>query len=163
MFGDSVRTDLDGSFTAQVPATTEIADVIVSPPGYALKAFPVVVEEAAPSLTVGEAGGDLEVLFPEKPKDAEKDEISLWIFQDGLPLPPNVLYQWARGHGKDTIAAQGKKLAVPALAPGEYRVCLAAQAVLVPWQASGFAAPLAKCASGQLPAGGALQLDLSQP
>lgn len=162
MFGDSVRADLDGGFTAQVPAATVTADVIVSAPGFALKAFPASVGEAAQSLTVGEGGGNLELLFPEKPKDAEKDEVSLWIFQDGLPLPPNVLYQWARGQGY-TIAAQGKKLVFPALASGEYRVCLAAQALLVPWQASGFAAPLAKCVSGELPTGGTLKLDLSQP
>jgi hypothetical protein len=57
--------------------------------------------------------------------------------------------------------AQGNKLTVPDLAPGEYRACLAAQSVLIVWQASGFSAPLVKCTAGQLPSGGSLKLDLS--
>ncbi|HEX4964944.1 MAG TPA: carboxypeptidase-like regulatory domain-containing protein [Thermoanaerobaculia bacterium] len=163
MFGDSVRSELDGGFTAQVPASTEVADVIVSPPGFALRAFAVPLGEAAAQpLTVSAEGGSLEVLFPEKPKDAEKDEYSLWIFQDGLPLPVNLLHQWIAGHGSGAGAAQGKKLVVPQVAPGAYRACLAAQAIIVPWEASGFTAPMAKCTAGQLSAGSTLQLDLAQ-
>jgi hypothetical protein len=163
IFGDSARSDLDGSFTAQVPASTEVADVIVSPPGYALRAFAVPIgEEGVQVLTVSEDGGNLEILFPEKPKDAEKDAISLWIFQNGLPLPTYLLHQWNAGHGMAAITAQGKKLTVPQLSPGEYRACLVAQAAIVPWEATGFTAPLAKCVAGQLSAGGTLQLDLAQ-
>lgn len=161
MGGDSVRTDLDGSFTAQVPATTESAAVIVSPPGHALKAFTVPVEESPQSLTVSQEGGKLEILVPEKSEEAEKQGMLLLIFQDGLPLPMYILHQWALGHGRDLSAVPGKKLAVPDVAPGEYRACLAAHAVLVPWQASGWTAPLAKCTVGQLTAGGTLQLDLA--
>ena len=162
MFGDSVRTELDGGFVAQVPATAANAAVIVSPPGYVLKVFPVVTSEAVPDLMVTREGGSLEVSLPPKPEDVEKDEVSLWIFQDGLPIPPDVLYQWTAGHGQDYAIEGGKKVQVPELAPGNYRACLAARAALPQWQASGWTAPLAKCAAGQLTAGGSLRIDLSE-
>jgi hypothetical protein len=154
---DTVRTELDGTFTAQVPDKTETAAVIVSPPGHALKAFVVAVGETPQPLTVSREGGDLEVVVPEKPKDAEKEGVFLQIFQNGLPLPPQALYEWVLGHGKDMIP----NLVVPALAPGEYRACLVAQAAVVPWQDSGWTAPLARCTTGQLTAGGMLRLDLA--
>jgi hypothetical protein len=160
MFGDSVRTELDGTFTANVPGPTTTAAVIVSPPGYALQAFPLVVGDVPQPLTVSGPGGDIEILFPEKSEEVEKGEISLWVFQNGLPIPTSALNYWIQGHGTD-ISDAGKKLVVPALAPGEYRACLAAQAVFVAWEASGWSSSLAKCATGQLTAGGALRLDLS--
>jgi hypothetical protein len=162
MFGDSVRTELDGTFTAQVPASTEMADVIVSPPGYALRAFAVPLGETAQSLTVDGESGTLVLLGPEDSKEAGKESISLWVFQNGLPLPWNELAHWSRDHGKLSVGSQKKEVEVPEMAPGEYRACLATQSVLVSWQASGFSAPLAKCTTGQLTAGGTLRLDLSQ-
>ena len=54
-----------------------------------------------------------------------------------------------------------KKVLVPNLAPGDYRACLAAQAAIVAWEASGWSSSLAKCTAGQLAAGGFLELDLS--
>jgi hypothetical protein len=168
MGGDSVRTDVDGTFTAHVAAPTELADVIVSAPGYALKAFPVAVDpnaaQAPQALLMEPQGGEIQILFPPSPEDLGKNAVSLWVFQNGLPLPQGNLYQWASGHGQapPEVSGKGRKsLTVPELAPGEYRACLASQAVIVPWEASGWTAPLAKCATGTLTAGGALRLDLS--
>src|SRR4029077_2200807 len=168
--GDSVRTDVDGTFTAQVPASTELADVVVSAPGLALKAFPVAVgsdpAQAPQALLVEPQGGEVQILFPPPPEDPGKDAIILQVFQNGVPLPTGDLYGWARGHGNvpSEVSGKGRKsLAVPELAPGEYRACLAAQAVLVPWEASGWTAPLAKCAAGTLTAGGAPPLAPSRP
>jgi hypothetical protein len=166
MGGDSVRTEPDGTFTAQIPASTQMADVIVSAPGHALKAFPIPVGTgAAQTLMLEEQGGDLHLVLPPRPAEEGKDAIALWVFQNGLPLSTGVLTQWsiAQGAYLPTDPSKGSEtLKVPALAPGEYRACLAAQGVLVPWEASGWTAPLAKCAAGTLTAGGTLRLDLSQ-
>lgn len=156
--GDAVRTDLDGSFTAQVPEVIETAAVIVSPPGHALNAFLLSLGEPPQPLLVSREGGDLEVAVPERSK-VEEEGLSLWVFRNGLPLPMQSLYEWALGHGKDVY--RENTYAVPALAPGEYRACLIAQAALIPWQDSGWTAPLARCTTGQLAAGGTLRLDLS--
>jgi hypothetical protein len=161
MFGDSTRTELDGSFAAQVPDAASNVAVIVSPPGYALKAFPVAASESSQDLTVTRDGGSLQVSLPPKSEDVEKEGVSLWVFQDGLPLPPDELYRWAAGHGQDHVIEGGQGILIPELAAGHYRVCLAARAALAQWQASGWTAPLAKCAAGQLTAGGTLRLDLS--
>lgn len=161
MYGDSSRTELDGSFAAQVPDGAGNVAVIVSPPGYALKAFPVAVSESAPELMVTQEGGSLEVSLPPKSEEIEKESFSLWVFQDGLPIPPGELTRWSAGHGQDYMAEGGRKVMIPELAPGHYRVCLAARAVQAQWWASGWTAPLAKCTAGQLAAGGTLRLDLS--
>lgn len=155
----TARTDLDGSFTALVPAGTESAAVIVSPPGHALKAFTVPVGDAPQSLTVGQEGGELEILVPEKSEVFEKEEITLLVLQNGILLPTPFLNRWALGHGRDLLIPG--KFSVGDLAPGEYRACLASRAVLASWQASGWTAPLARCVSGQLTAGGSLRLDLT--
>jgi hypothetical protein len=163
MFGDSVRTDLDGTFTGKVPAMTETAAAVVSAPGFALRAFALSVGEGPQTLGVSEEGGSLELQLPEKPSDAERaDNVSLWIFQNGLPVPPDALYRWAVGHGNPP-AEPGRKVLIPEVAPGEYRACTVAQAVLVQWEASGWTASLAKCTAGHLSAGDTLRLDLAKP
>lgn len=157
---DSVRTELDGTFTAQVPDRTETAAVIVSPPGHALQAFVISAGETPQPLVVGRDGGDLEIVHPDKPGEAAKDGFFLMVFQNGLLLPRQTLYEWALGHGRDVVT-QGRIYAVPALAPGEYRACLVPRAAAAAWRDSGWTAPLARCATGQLTAGGTLRLDLS--
>jgi hypothetical protein len=159
MAGASVRSDVDGTFTASVPAAAEALAVIVSPPGHALQAF-AATPGAVPALTVGLDAGSVGVLFPD-PETQDGSAMSFWLFQNGLPIPTQVLYQWTIGHGQEITRTNAGRLRLPAMAPGEYRACLAAQAVLVSWEASGWTAPLAKCASGQLSAGGELNLDLS--
>jgi hypothetical protein len=170
MFGDSVRADLDGAFTAKVPAWTETADLIVSPPGYSLKAFPVSIQGDSPQpFLVDEEGGALEILFPKRSGDSGKAESVLWVFQNGLPLPAQTLYRWNLGHGKEPAGEPGsgqeagRRLVVEAMAPGEYRACLADRAIVVAWEASNWTSPLAKCTAGELRTGGTLRLDLSDP
>lgn len=167
MGGDSVRTEMDGTFTAHVPAPAELADVMVSAPGFGLKAFPVAMGEGSTQpLVVEEQSGELRVLLPPSPSDEPKDATTLWIFQNGLYLSKQALFQWASAHGREFVSEASKRqksLILPELAPGEYRACLAAPADLVPWQASGWTAPLAQCVSGTLTAGGTLRLDLAKP
>ncbi len=167
-FGDSVRTEPDGTFTAQVPAEAEAADVVVSSPGYGLKAFPVAVGNASPpSLVVNEESGNLEILFPAPTADSNLKATSLWVFQNGLPLLPDTLHQWALGHGqgaaKEQGSGKGSSWTLPELAPGDYRVCLVDQSLLVSWELSGWTAPTVDCSAGQLTAGGSLRLDLTKP
>jgi hypothetical protein len=163
--GDSTRTDLDGSFTAQLPASTELADVIVSAPGYGLKAFPTPVSASpAQPLVLDEQSGDLQILLPSSPEDGGKDTTSLMILQNGLPVPTGILAQWAGAHGQVSTPSSNKErttMTVPDLAPGEYQACIVPQSAMVPWEDSGFSASLAKCADGTLTAGGTLRLDMT--
>ncbi|HTQ78747.1 MAG TPA: carboxypeptidase-like regulatory domain-containing protein, partial [Thermoanaerobaculia bacterium] len=162
MFGDAVRTDLDGSFSGNVPAMTDLAAAVVSAPGFALRAFALPAGQPAQILAVSEEEGNLELRLPEPPQESGRERFSLWVFQNGLPLPLDTLYPWAAGHGQEPAGPGSRGLAIPAVAPGEYRACIVSQALLVPWEASGWTAPLAKCAVGDLAAGSTLRLDLER-
>ena len=167
-FADSVRTEPDGTFTAQVPAAAEAIDVVVSSPGYGLKAFPVAVGGAPPPpLVVDEESGSLEIVFPPPAADSQLKATSLWVFQNSLPLLPDTLHQWALGHGQEPArergSGKGPTWTLPELAPGDYRVCLVDQSLLVSWELSGWTSPAVACSAGQLTAGGSLQLDLTRP
>jgi hypothetical protein len=160
--GDAQRTDLDGTFTAEVPPAASAAAVVVSPPGYALTAFAVNPADAPRQLVVQSASGALELGLPERPEGAAAGDFSLWVFQQGLPIPLGALHRWLIAHGGEPPTT-GRQLSFPELAPGTYRACIASRAVLAEWRDSGWTAPLASCASGQLAAGGKLRLDIPAP
>ncbi len=156
--GGSATTDLAGSFHLQVPQKTESATVIVSAPGRALKAFDAVTEGQDLALEVTEEGGTLELALPDPPV-MERKGLSLRIAQDGLWLPVGLLFQWANGHGETSAADTGQVRHIPALAPGDYQVCLVPRELL-----PGTGAPTAgACDAGALSSGGTLRLKPSAP
>jgi hypothetical protein len=151
--GGSATTDLAGSFHLQIPQKTESATMIVTAPGRALKAFDAVTEGQDLALEVTEEGGTLELALPD-PLVMERKGLSLRIAQDGLWLPAGLLFQWANGHGETSAGDTGQLRHIPALAPGEYQVCLVPREPL-----PGTGAPVSGgCDTGALSNGGTLRL-----
>jgi hypothetical protein len=105
---------------------------------------------------VTEEGGHLEILVPGSAEDLQRENLTLVLLQNGLPIPSSVLSKWAYDQGQPRQSAD-RKLRVPNVAPGEYRVCLVPQQqeLALLW-----GAPLegATCDSGTLAPGATLSL-----
>ncbi|HEX6904298.1 MAG TPA: carboxypeptidase-like regulatory domain-containing protein [Thermoanaerobaculia bacterium] len=124
--GDAATTDDAGGFRIKVPESATRLVAIVSAPGFALRASPASADGAPLALTVSEAGGDLEVSLPWGPEEFLERGRALVFFQNGLPLPATIPFQWARDQGQPR-EIKGRTFRIPSVAPGEYRVCLTAQ------------------------------------
>jgi len=156
---DSVRTDLGGAFDASVPAGTESAIVVVSPPGQALQAFEIsATGERSVDVSVNPDGGTVEVAVPYSVREIEDRSLTLWLLQNGLPLPLPILARWVQGHGQSLTDPGFRTYRITDLAPGEYQACLVPYSRLVEAHRSGWADPPGSCASGALAAGGLLRL-----
>jgi len=157
MFGESARTDPDGSFTTQIPGKAEVVQVIVSPPGAALQAFAVPAGNDLANLQVSEDSGDLEVVVPWTLEELQAQNLSASIFQNGLVVPSGTLMRWARSHGEP---ANESPFRFPALAPGDYVVCVAPRTPI--GMPGSPADSSAQCASGSLTAGSRLRLEVKR-
>lgn len=151
----TVRSRLDGDFELKMPADTQALQLIVSPPGGALKIHEV------------NALSDAELLFPVEPLGGElvidlgkgglADNETTVIWQEGLWIPLGTLKSWAEGHG--VRFWQENRFRIPHLAPGSYTVCLGAPAAVLSneievWKSR------TRCATGYLAAGSSLDLRL---
>jgi len=157
LFGDSARTGPDGSFTTEIPGKTEMATVIVSAPGAALQAFVVPTGPDSPTLQVSEDSGNLEVVVPWNLQELQAQNLSVSILQNGLVLPSATLFRWASSHGGQS---SGSPYRFPALAPGNYTVCVAQRSPM--GMPGGQADPGAQCTNGDLAAGSQLKLELKR-
>lgn len=124
--GDAATTDDAGGFRIKVPESATRLVAIVSAPGFALRAFPASAEGVPLALAVSEAGGDLEVSLPWNPEEFLEKGRVLVFFQNGLPLPANIPFQWAYDQGQPR-EIKGRTFRIPNVAPGDYRVCLVIQ------------------------------------
>ncbi|HYO12296.1 MAG TPA: carboxypeptidase-like regulatory domain-containing protein [Thermoanaerobaculia bacterium] len=158
-FGDSARTDVDGTFIAQLPGGTQRVRAVVSPPGYALQAFEFPAGEEPAVLTVSPNGGTLEVFLPFTSEEMRETGLRLLYFQNGVPLAGSTLVLWALSQGEKI--EDRASLRFPNLAPGEYQVCLSPRMVLPEAELIAFIEGLEDCASGYLPAAGNLKLELT--
>lgn len=154
--GGGGTTEVDGSFVAEFPGPTSRVVLAVSAPGFALQAFDVPANDHQVELRVSEAGGTLTISLPNETEELQRQSLALAVLQNGVILPTSMLYQWAYDHGQSREGRSGT-LTFPALAPGEYRVCL------VPNQLTGFLHSSgipegATCDMGSLAPGGTLQL-----
>ena len=154
----SVRTGLDGGFSARVPGRAESLVAVVSAPGHALKAFEVPAVEHTIALNVPEEGGALEVSLPFSPEEAQPRGFTVVVLQNGLFLPPSTLFRWAAGHGVQAQDSAG--LHLPRLAPGAYEVCVGPAALVEEWGLAAWKTSQAACASGFLGAGSTLRLEV---
>ena len=157
-FSYSTRTELDGTFAAEVPGFSEAIQAVVSPPGHALKAYEVPLDGNAIALNPPVQGGALHVAWPFSPEEIQAQGLKPVILQNGLILPPFVLASWARGHGESYSFPGGMK--VPNLAPGEYRVCMFQMDAVPEWELYRRLGEARACASGYLEAGDTLQLEI---
>lgn len=158
--GGVATTDEEGVFSTDVPQKSPRVVAVVSPPGFALRAYEVSTEAPQLALPVSEAAGRLEVELPHDPEELERENLALAYFQNGIPIPTSVLVQWAYDQGMP-IDAEVRKGSIPNVAPGDYRVCF------IPRQLSPFLATLAipggaRCAAGSLAAGATLSLKLTE-
>lgn len=115
--------------------------------------------EEGPTLELERRGGEVRVHLPGVPQPGGPGAEQVFLFQNGVALPPSVLSQWARAHG--VALGPSAELAVPQLAPGQYSACLlTGEERLAVDRAPGAFAPGPGCRSGYLDAGGLLELDL---
>lgn len=156
--GGSAMTSTDGSFTVEIPKASPRVIAIVSAPGFALRAFDAPGEGQSLALPVTEEGGRLEITFSEDGEDRLRKNLALAVLQNGLPIPASIFTQWAYDQGQLRDAAD-RRLQVPNVAPGEYRVCLVPRQYL---DALAWASPPegALCDSGLLVSGATLSLKL---
>jgi hypothetical protein len=158
-FGDSARTDVDGTFIAQLPGGTQRVSAVVSPPGYALQGFEFQAGEEPAVLTVSPNGGTLEIGLPFSTEDMRETGLRLLYFQNGVQLPGSTLVLWALSQGEKI--EDRASLRFPNLAAGEYRICFSPRAILPEAELIASLEGLEDCASGYLPAGGNLKLQLT--
>ncbi len=164
-FGDqfsnvtSVRTGLDGRFTARIPAQAQRVHAVISPPGYTLTTAMALASEEA-TFRVTQEGGTLRLRVPFEPGEHTELPQLLLIWRDGEVLSPNDLNRWAQGHGMRYHL--GHELRVPKVATGQYRACLGPRSMARFSSLERWLAEVASCASGYLIAGSELVLELNQ-
>ncbi len=154
--GSRSHTELDGTFSAQVPHDAVLVRAIVLAPGHALQAFTVPVADEAPELWVAEVGGTLDISWPADP-EALPTGAEVILLQNDHLLASSLLHQWARGHGRNL---ENGRLLVPNLAPGAYRLCLRIPAKVGAALAAGrrWEEALSGCSAGYLAHGSSLSL-----
>jgi hypothetical protein len=125
-------TDERGMFTAILPPGAEQLDVVVEPPGFALKFFHVKWEKRQLVVPVTQSGGTLTI-------NGIDPSVAL-IRHAGATVRLHTLRTWF------AASSTGDRTSIAMLEPGMYSVC-----------------PLdnrSACASGFLPAAGALELEM---
>jgi hypothetical protein len=122
--GAMATTGADGTFKANLHKGVSRVEVIVSAPGFALRAFDASLEGGEPlSLQVTEEEGSLEIALPVDGEELARQNLILAAFQNGLLVPASILSQWGYDHGESSVR-KGGLMRVPGVAPGDYRVCL---------------------------------------
>lgn len=115
----SVRTGIEGAFTARLREGTERVQVIVQAPGHALETLEVEARDPL-RLSVGDRGGSLEL---DLSGGGEPPDAAMYLLHDDLVIPLSTLIEWASVHG-ERVDQDARSLLVPRLAPGRYRMCL---------------------------------------
>ncbi len=159
-FAEETTTDSMGVFSVTVAMGCRAVTAVVMPPGRALKAFALVLDQPRKlTLEVPPAGGDIQLAFSQ-PVDLRDPAKPKWlVWQDGVVLGPVFLANWAQimGVPRSTSPLQEN---LKDLAPGFYKACWfknedeAIQATLVGTGAG------STCAEGYLPPNGTLSLKL---
>jgi hypothetical protein len=159
--GGVATTGADGTFDVEVPKATSRIAAIISAPGFALRAVAASAEDESLTFQVTEEQGFLDVRLPLTGEEFARENLTLAVFQNGLPLPTSLLNQWAFDHGQPRGGAD-QTFRVPNVAPGDYRVCLLSrqQELMLAWsepsQGPG-------CDSGFLASGATLTLKPPRP
>ncbi len=155
----TARTELDGTFTAQLSNKAQRLRVEIQPPGHALITLETRLDDSPLNITVPDEGGTIDLSIAESRKELVAQGKRMFLFQNGQLLSTGTLYHWVRGHGLRTRDPKDG-LRLPAMAAGEYRLCVATPLVGELWQLPAWVENDAKCVNGYLTPGGFLQLDL---
>lgn len=159
-------TDLQGWFEVDLAAEARFAQVTVLPPGYTLTTQLLALDTDAPTIQVARWGGDVKIVdehlagASEGPGQVRADRKLL--LSEGLPIPWNFVFQWARGNGV-ALNNSSSGLLLPSLAPGNYSLCRLSSGGLSEALATGgsWQDAVQDCARGYLGAGDRLELVLS--
>lgn len=116
-------TDVRGFFRLTVPEKADYLELIISPPGYTLKASAVRLPLEGPLELQAEAyGGKLVLEFEGDSGIDEPDGHQPYVFQNGHCIGPIRLREWAKMNGESNRDAL--KLVIPEMPPAEYEACL---------------------------------------
>ncbi len=156
---EMARTDLEGNFS--VPRVRDPVEVsaVVTAPGFALQAFSVSPRETFAVFEVALDPGTISVRLP---ATNDLGARRLHVFQDEHVLPPQLLFDWVRGHGLPW-PQDSEWLELPQMAAGPYRLCLdLPERLTVAAQETGdWRLGLETCETGFLAPGGALSFDFA--
>jgi hypothetical protein len=154
------RTELDGSFTAEVPERADALRLTVLPPGFAFETFVVSAAQEPAVLEVDELGGSLEVAW-DSGDDVFLDGRQVIVLREGQPVASHLLLAWQRGQGH---AAEPGRFTLPRMSLGTYGVCwLDPRTSIGALRAGGsWLDALEGCASGYLGYGETLRLEPSR-
>lgn len=153
-------SDVDGSFTLDLPVDEGLLALIYFAPGGFLTTAIRPIEDPL-ELRTTEAGGDLVIDLPET-----SEPMPLFSLErEGVFISPGLLIQWAAGHGLRVNAPLSGLLHLPRLAEGQYRACLVDPAARRRAQQQGeslqtVVSEATRCTEGTLSAGGTLELAL---
>ncbi len=149
----TVTTRADGSFEVKLPETTSAVKMVVCPPGGKLTAYEIQLARAEEFvLPIGTDGGDL--LIDLNKRDAAEREV-FFVWQNEVAIPFGVLAHWTQGNGVPLTIEP--RVHLPQLAAGSYTVCNSRPELAeddASWRQR------ARCASGYLAPGSALELRL---
>lgn len=139
----ATHTDLDGTFTLDIPASASAARLTVLPAGFALRQLPPQGPDSGPLIiSVDQQGGTVVIDgLGDLAEYGQKPDVPYLLGQHPLPLP--LAYAWAHLNGNTSWPAG--EMIVPMLEPGTYSVCRPAT-------------PSPRCVSGTLAPGGQLRL-----
>jgi len=153
-------TDSQGRFHLDIPAAVGDLQLLVTPPGYALRTLRLSSPFPKPvSIAVDDNGGSIVLRTPAVDL-ADPAAAKPLIVADGQPLLWSFLLSWARAAGQ--AQQEPSRYVVPRLAPGEYAACIVTMQEQIPILL-GVAALTGKgCTHGTLAPHGELMLDLSK-
>jgi hypothetical protein len=117
--GGSVQravSDGNGAFELSVAASVTRALIIVGAPGRTLETFETAITDQPQTFDIAPAGGMLEI------RSKVLGNPPFTLTRNGVPLPIEALFDWIVAHGQPLD--DPTRLRVPALAPGQYRLCV---------------------------------------
>jgi hypothetical protein len=133
----AARTRADGTFASILPPGTREADVLIAAPGFGLGLFHTRIENRPLTITVDQSNGTLRLVLP-----AMRDPLfpRAELRHNGARTGPLALLgNWGTTVIRDD--ADGAELVVPMVDPGEWQLCLPAEAGKPAACQSGFVAP----------------------
>lgn len=154
----SATTELDGSFTLELPENLGNLIAVVKGPGFGAQGFRVVGTEDRLNVLLREGVGAISVAAPEASEDDEGSPLRLALWASGVELPVSFLRAGLPSPAA-TGAGEDSDIRLHALAPGHYVACWLPAAENL-WGGLGAPPPVAEaaCASGTLAEGQEIRL-----
>ena len=151
-FGEVERavTDVDGTFRLRFPAATHSLNLVVFPPGFAMRMLAAMIQKESPiEILVEPDGGTLALELPA----AGASQPQPLLAHGGTWIPLGLMARWQRLQGSGR--GSSGRMVLPNLEPGAYSLCVQASTDL----RQGQDPPQdGRCSTGVLPPYGELTL-----